>query len=123
LLQTCVEVFSDENGIVLPKIIAPFEVIVMPLNSGDEMIMKEAEEVYKNLLGERIDVLIDDRDMRAGGKFKDADLIGIPVQVRIGRKAREGIFEIKIRKTGEIIEEKKENIVVKIKKILQRGDI
>ena len=123
LLQTCVEVFSDENGIVLPKIIAPFEVIVMPLNSGNETVMKEAEEIYTNLLDERIDVLIDDRDIRAGGKFKDADLIGIPVQVRIGRKAREGIFEIKIRETGEIIEEKKENIIDKIKEILRREDI
>lgn len=123
LLQTCVEVFSDKNGIILPRIIAPFEVIVMPLNSGDELVMREAEDIYKILKDKRIDVLIDDRDMRAGGKFKDADLIGIPVQVRIGRKAKEGIFEIKIRKTGEIMEVKKENILDKLNEIFRREDI
>ena len=123
LLQTCVEVFGDESGIVLPRIIAPFEVIVMPLNNGDETVMKEAEELYESLLENKIDVLIDDRDMRAGGKFKDADLIGIPVQVRIGRKAKDGIFEIKIRKTGEILETEKNTAITKIKEILEREDI
>ncbi len=123
LLQTCVEVFSDENGIVLPSIIAPFEVIVMPLNSGDETVMKEAEAIYADFKKARIDVIIDDRDIRAGGKFKDADLIGIPVQVRVGRKAKDGIFEIKIRKTGELLEVAKEETIDKVVEILHREDI
>jgi len=123
LLQTCIEVFSDDDGIILPKIIAPFDTIIMPLNSNDENIMTVANNIYEEFKARGIDVLFDDRDIRAGSKFKDADLLGIPIQIRMGRKFKDGIIEIKIRKTGEILEISLENLIENIEKLLSREDI
>ncbi|MCK4519497.1 MAG: proline--tRNA ligase, partial [Candidatus Omnitrophica bacterium] len=91
----------DDFGIVWSKTISPFQVLIMPLNTDNKEIMKEAENIYKRLFDKNIEVLFDDRNIRAGMKFKDADLIGIPVQIIIGEKnLAQGVIEIKLRKTG-----------------------
>ncbi len=101
---SAVEQNHDENGIIWPISIAPFSVIILPLNMNHEETARVSEDIYQGLLNEGIDVLVDDRGERAGVKFKDADLIGIPLQVIIGERGlKEGVCELKIRKTGERI--------------------
>ena len=101
LMSAIVEQSHDENGIIWPINVAPFELEILPLNVNDETQNQIAERLYKEALQRGIDVIIDDRNERAGFKFKDADLVGIPVRIVVGRKAKEGIVEIQIRKTGE----------------------
>ncbi|NOX20407.1 MAG: proline--tRNA ligase [Nitrospirae bacterium] len=97
-----VEQNHDEDGIIWPITIAPFTVLVLPLNVKDEKTRDVAEDIYNELTSRGIDVLIDDRQERAGVKFKDADLIGIPLQVIVGERGlRENRVEIKERKTKE----------------------
>jgi len=111
IMAAAVEQNFDENGIVWPKEIAPFEVIVIPVNVKKREVLDVAEEIYSKLREEGIDVIIDDRNARPGFKFKDADLIGIPYQVIVGKGAAEGIVEVKERRSGERVEVKVEDIV------------
>jgi prolyl-tRNA synthetase len=100
-VAAAIEQNYDENGIVLPISLAPYEVIVLPLNMKDGQVKSVSEDVYKRLLAIGAEVIIDDREESAGVKFKDADLIGIPIHVVIGQKAlKEGAVEIKLRKGG-----------------------
>jgi len=102
-VAAAIEQYHDDDGIVWPVPIAPFQVIITPVNINEEALAKTAEDLYQALTGRGIDVLLDDRDERAGVKFKDADLIGIPYRVTIGpKKLAEGKVEVKIRKTGEV---------------------
>jgi prolyl-tRNA synthetase len=94
----------DENGIIWPVSCAPFEALVIPANHKNEQQMEEAEKIYNTLKEAGIDVLLDDRSERTGVKFKDADLIGIPVRIVVGKKISDGIVEYKERKAGENIE-------------------
>ncbi len=103
-LAAAIEQGNDENGIILPVSIAPFEVIVVPVNAKDENQMALAEEIYTNLKNAGIDVILDDREERAGVKFKDADLIGIPLRIVVGKKCGEGIVEYKLRKDEAALE-------------------
>ncbi len=119
VMAAAVEQNYDENGIIWPVEIAPFEVIVIPVNVKREEVMGLAEEIYEELKKAGVDVLIDDRNARPGFKFKDADLIGIPVQVIVGKKAQEGIVELKVRKTGERREVEKSCIIEEIHNLLQ----
>ena len=91
----------DDNGIILPVSIAPFQVIVVPVNTKEEEQVKMAEEIYENLKKQGIEALLDDRQERAGVKFKDADLIGIPVRIVVGKKCGENIVEYKLRTDAE----------------------
>lgn len=101
---SAIEQNYDESGIIWPKAIAPFEVIVVPVNTNDEEVIKKADDIYESLLNMGVDVLIDDRNERAGVKFNDADLIGYPVRVSVGKKAlSEGKVEVLIRRTKEVI--------------------
>jgi len=111
IMAAAVEQNFDENGIVWPKEIAPFEVIVIPVNVKKREVLDVAEEIYSKLREEGIDVIIDDRNARPGFKFKDADLIGIPYQVIVGKGAPEGIVEVKERRSGERVEVKVEDVV------------
>jgi len=98
IVASAIEIGNDDNGIIWPISIAPFEVIVVAVNQDDAEVAKTAEVIYKQLLDKDIDVLLDDRDERAGVKFNDADLIGIPVRVTVGKKAlAKGNVEIKLR--------------------------
>ncbi|MBF7102397.1 proline--tRNA ligase [Pediococcus pentosaceus] len=106
LLSAVSEQQSDENGLVWPKNIAPYDVHVIPVNAKDAEQMEIADQINGELTKAGYDVLVDDRKERAGVKFADSDLIGIPLRVTIGKKASEGIVEVKLRKTGEAVEVK-----------------
>jgi len=98
ILASAIEISNDDNGIIWPISIAPFEVLITSVNQDDEKVAQVAENIYQQLLNEGIDVLLDDRALRGGVKFKDADLIGIPVRVTVGRKSvADGNVEIKLR--------------------------
>jgi len=98
ILASAIELYHDENGIVLPAAIAPFEVIVLGLNNDKPEVVAEAKRIHDELAARGVDVLLDDRDARPGVKFKDADLIGIPVRIVVGERAmKEGNVEIKRR--------------------------
>jgi len=98
IIASAIETGNDENGIIFPISIAPFEVIVTSVNQDDKEVVKQAEKIYQQLQNYGIDVLLDDRDIRGGVKFKDADLLGIPVRITVGQKSiAEGNVEIKLR--------------------------
>jgi len=98
ILAAAIELGNDDNGIIWPISIAPFEVLVTCVNQDDEKIAGVAENIYQQLLSAGLDVLLDDRQLRGGVKFKDADLIGVPVRVTVGRKSvADGSVEIKLR--------------------------
>lgn len=92
-----VERFHDSNGIIWPMAIAPYQVVVVPVNTHDEIQMNLAQSVYDTLQQAGVEVVIDDRDERAGVKFKDSDLIGFPIRLTAGKKAAEGLLEVKLR--------------------------
>ena len=97
-----IEQNHDENGIIWPMPLAPFQVIVTMLNPKDEEVFAVGEKLYQDLLAEGIEVLLDDRDERPGSKFKDADLLGIPLRVNVGaRGLKEQSFELQERRVGE----------------------
>lgn len=106
-----IEQMHDEDGIIWPITIAPYEVIVVPVNVKDEEQLKAAYMIYEGLKKKGIEVLIDDRDERAGVKFKDADLIGIPFRITVGKKISEGKVELRERKTKQSTEVELENAV------------
>jgi prolyl-tRNA synthetase len=97
-----IEQNHDDNGIIWPMPLAPFQVIVTMLNPKDEEVFAAGEKLYQDLLAEGIEVLLDDRDERPGSKFKDADLLGIPLRVNVGaRGLKEQSFELQERRAGE----------------------
>ncbi len=99
LAQAAVEQNHDDSGIIWPVSIAPFEVIIIIANMKNSEQKKLAEKIYQKLMENRVDVLLDDRDERAGLKFKDSDLIGIPWRIVAGREANSGLVELHNRKT------------------------
>jgi len=101
ILTSAIEEFHDENGFWLPAQIAPFEVIVTPTNAADTKLLSAAQDIATQLEAAGIDVLLDDRDERPGVKFKDADLVGIPFRITVGKKLGEGIVEVLRRSTRE----------------------
>ncbi|MFX3624655.1 MAG: proline--tRNA ligase [Ectobacillus sp.] len=113
------EQYNDENGLKWPVAVAPFHVHVIPVNMKTDIQKEKAEEIYSMLKQQSLDVLLDDRQERAGVKFADADLFGIPVRVTVGKKAEEGIVEVKLRETNESIEIKVEELSNYISNILK----
>jgi prolyl-tRNA synthetase len=101
ILSAAVELYHDKDGMALPVTIAPFTIVVTPVNYADAQQRKAAEEIYEACLERGIDVLLDDRDERPGVKFKDADLIGIPYRVTVGKKLPQGLVEVVARRTRE----------------------
>lgn len=101
LVAAAAEQYNDEKGLVWPKQLAPFHVHVIPVNMKNEEQASLGEELYASLKKQGYDVLLDDRHERVGVKFNDSDLMGLPVRVTVGKKAAEGIVEVKNRKTGE----------------------
>jgi len=102
ILTAAVEQSNDENGFWLPPQIAPFEIVVTPTNVSDEKILSAAVDIAQRLSAAGYDVLLDDRDERPGVKFKDADLVGIPYRVTVGKKVTEGIVEVVLRSTRQM---------------------
>ncbi len=118
-VAAAIEQYYDENGIVFPMPIAPFQVLILPVNLKIDSIRETAEELYQDLLAEQVEVLLDDREETPGVKFKDADLIGIPLRLTLGEKnLKRGLVEIKKRRTGEIILLKKEEVKTTIKEMI-----
>ncbi len=114
IAAAAIEQNHDKDGIIWPGSIAPFDIEILPLNIGDARTMEIAERFYKDLTEKGFDVLMDDRDERAGVKFKDADLIGVPTQLIIGEKnLKDGLVEIKDRRTKEAQKVKVEEAVEK----------
>lgn len=104
IIASLIETSHDENGIIWPMSLAPYHVMIIPVNVNDTTSMQVANRVYEDLTNNTdMDILLDDRDQRPGVKFKDADLIGIPIKIIIGKKFTESKeLEIKLRKSGEI---------------------
>ncbi|MGN0681518.1 MAG: proline--tRNA ligase [Candidatus Fimisoma sp.] len=100
-LSAIVEQHHDENGIIWPMSVAPYHVIITLVKPGDETQEAVAEEIYNRLSDAGVEVLLDDRDERPGVKFKDADLLGIPVRITVGKRAPEGVVEYKLRREAE----------------------
>ena len=119
LIAAIIEQNNDENGIIWPKAIAPYLVHLVCLDMKKDVQKELSEKIYTKLLEDKIEVLYDDRIERPGVKFNDADLIGLPVQIIVGRKADEGIVEIKIRRTGEKKEVKVEELIENLEKIIK----
>lgn len=112
-----VESYHDENGIIWPTAIAPYHIIVVPVNMQDPLQSKVAEEIYAKLLEKGVEVVLDDRDERPGVKFKDADLIGFPYRITVGKTIQieqGGLVEFKTRATGEMLTIKPEEAVEKV---------
>src|SRR5690606_14003886 len=103
ILAAVAEQFNDDNGLVWPKILAPYDIHLVPVNMKNEVQKELADSLYKLLTSYRFDVLYDDRDERPGVKFADSDLIGLPVRITIGKKADEGIVEVKFRATNQSV--------------------
>ncbi|MBB6482359.1 proline--tRNA ligase [Spirochaeta isovalerica] len=123
-MAAAIEQNHDESGIVWPVAIAPYEVVVMPLQMNSSEVIEAGEKIYRELLEGGIDALIDDREERAGFKFNDADLVGYPLQIGIGRKSLEkGVLEIKIRKTGEKLEMSPDAVVSFVSDFLGREKV
>jgi len=102
IAASAIEQNHDEGGIVWPMSIAPYEVTVLPLQMKDEGVIAAGNTLYEELLALGVDVLLDDRDERPGGKFKDADLIGVPLRIAIGKRSLgDGKFELKWRRDGQ----------------------
>ncbi|MCK5809242.1 proline--tRNA ligase [bacterium] len=115
-LQAAIEQNHDDYGIIWPMALAPFEVVVMPLQMNKEVVVETGEKFYKELREAGLEVALDDRNERAGFKFNDSDLVGYPVQVILGARSIEnGVAEVKIRKTGEKIEIKLDEVVEWVK--------
>ena len=121
ILAAVAEHFQDDNGFTWPTQLAPYDIHVVPVNTKDEAQVTLAEELYGLLKSYRYDVLLDDRPERAGVKFADADLIGLPVRVTVGKKATEGIVEVKFRQTGETFEWKKEEVIDRLNEFFRKN--
>ena len=118
-MAAAIEQNNDEQGIVWPRAIAPFEVVIVAVNAKKEEQLAYAEGIYEECRKAGLDVLLDDRRERAGVKFKDCDLIGYPVRVTIGPKAvDEDVIEVKVRKTGEVYNFTREDYLGKVKELL-----
>ena len=116
-LAAIIEQHHDDNGIIWPAEVAPYKAIVVPTKVNDEANMALAEKIYSDLAAAGVEVLIDDRNERTGVKFKDADLIGIPLRITVGRRAGEGIVEVKRRDSDEAVEMTADEAVAAAKEI------
>lgn len=123
-MAAIIEQCHDENGIIWPLAVAPYHVIVVPVNDKDEALTATADAIYQQLQANRVEVVLDDRKERPGVKFNDADLIGYPLRITIGNKAlAKGMVELKIRATGEVKEIPKDEVITWVTNYLQDAGI
>lgn len=119
-LAAVIEQYHDENGIIWPRSIAPFEAVIVPINAKDEALMSTSQTIYTALQNAGVDVLLDDRKDRAGVKFKDADLIGYPLRITVSKNTLENNeVEIQIRKSGEALPCAIDSVADKVTEMLQ----
>jgi prolyl-tRNA synthetase len=117
-LAAIIEQHNDENGIVWPQSVAPFHLHVIPVNVKNDSQKNLSEKLYADFTQQGYEVLLDDRGERVGVKFADSDLIGLPVRITVGKKADEGIVEVKVRKSGESFEVSVDELHDRIKQLL-----
>jgi prolyl-tRNA synthetase len=120
ILTAAVEQSNDENGFWLPASIAPFEIVVAPVNVKDEAVRRASEDIAEQLEAAGFDVILDDRNERPGVKFKDADLVGIPFRITIGNKVTEGTVEVVLRSTREVRDVRITAVVESFRELLGR---
>jgi prolyl-tRNA synthetase len=121
-VAAAIEQNHDENGIIFPLPIAPFHCSVVAINAKDEVVMAKSAEIYHSLEKLGLEVLFDDRDERPGVKFKDNDLIGIPLRIVVGSKGlAEGKVEVKIRKSGEVLSLPIDEAIAKVKQMVDEA--
>lgn len=116
-----IEQNHDDKGIIWPMSIAPYHVIVVPVNISNDVQKNLAEKIYDELSKAGIETLIDDRDLRAGVKFNDADLLGIPIRITVGKKAIDNIVELKLRRDNDAIEIDSAQVVDKVKELMMNN--
>lgn len=121
IITAAIEQNHDENGIIWPKSLAPFDVIVTVTNVKDAALREAGEKLYKDLQRAGLDVLLDDRDERAGVKFKDADLIGVPYRVTLGKKLTDGVVELFERQTKTSEDVKLGEVVSRVQNLALAG--
>ena len=114
-MAAIIEQYATEDAIHWPKAIAPYDIHILPLNMKKDEQVALAMEAQQRLEEAGYSILLDDRNERAGVKFADADLIGAPIRVTVGKKADEGIVEIKLTQTGETLEVRIEELVDNVK--------
>jgi len=103
-MAACIEVHHDDRGIIWPAAVAPFEAVVVVAQQNDAAVAEAGEQVYRRLVDAGVDVIIDDRPDRAGVKFSDAELVGIPFRITIGKRGlADGVAELTDRATGETV--------------------
>jgi len=122
VMSAAVELYNDDAGISWPMSIAPFHVVLTVVNVKDQGLLEAATQVYEELQNAGVDVLLDDRDERAGVKFNDADLIGIPYRVTFGKKVKEGKVELFTRATRTSEDLESASVVQVIRARLQKSN-
>ena len=121
IIASLIETSNDKDGIIWPLSIAPYQVIIVALNTANKTVKDLSDDVYARLEKLNYEVLYDDRDISAGIKFKDADLIGIPIQIIVGEKnAKKGIVEIKTRKDKKVIEVEASEVAKQLKTVISK---
>ncbi|MEI2663856.1 proline--tRNA ligase [Rossellomorea sp. LJF3] len=118
-LAAVAEQFNDDRGLLWPTNLSPYDLHLIPINMKDEAQATLSNELYDTFKENRYDVLMDDRAERPGVKFADSDLIGLPIRVTVGKKAGEGIVEVKVRKTGEMLEVHKDELLSKLQELFK----
>lgn len=119
IMASVVEQNNDDKGILWPINIAPFKVGIVLIDKNDELQNKISNELYEELTSIGIETILDDRVDRAGVKFNDMDLIGIPIRITIGKKINDDILELKLRENDEIITLNKKEVIEKIKELVK----
>ena len=120
ILTAAIEQNFDEAGMALPAAVAPFDAVVTPVNLKDDLQRQAAETIYEALLAAGVDALYDDRAERAGVKFNDADLVGIPLRIVVGKKTVDGFVELVERSTRQTVDVKLENVVASVRERLRQ---
>ncbi len=123
ILTAAIEQSNDQNGFWLPASIAPFTVVVTVTNMGDATLRETGEKLADELSGAGLDVLLDDRDERAGVKFKDADLVGIPYRINVGKKAAAGQVEVVTRATASSVDVALSDVLEHVKKRVEEDGL
>lgn len=118
VVAAVIEAGHDDNGIIWPMSIAPYHVTIVVVNSSDEKQSKVGEDIYEELSKRGVECILDDRNERTGVKFKDADLIGIPIRITAGRTVDEGMVEIKHRKGSQATKVPIEQVAETVQKMI-----
>ena len=118
IIASLVEQRNDEKGIIWPVEIAPYKVAIVLIDRKDDIQKSIANAIYNNLNKNNIETILDDRDERAGVKFNDMDLIGIPYRITVGKKTKDNLVELKIRETNQVFDVHVNDIVSKIDELV-----